>query len=134
MRIALIGPAHPYKGGAARHTTELANRLAAAGHDVVIESWRAMYPAALYPGVQTVEEAEGEPYPLTRQLLSWRRPDGWLRTGRLLRGRCDLAVFAFLAPVQVARLPGHHAGHAPRGGRGHPRGGRDLPQRAAART
>ncbi len=101
MRIALIGPAHPYKGGGARHTTELAHRLAAAGHDVVIESWRAMYPAALYPGMQMVEEAEGEPYPLTRRLLSWRRPDGWLRTGRLLRGRCDLAVFAFLAPVQV---------------------------------
>ena len=101
MRIALIGPAHPYKGGGARHTTELAHRLAAAGHDVVIESWRAMYPAALYPGMQTVEEAEGEPYPLTRRLLDWRRPDGWLRTGLLLRGRCDLAVFAFLAPVQV---------------------------------
>jgi len=101
MRIALIGPAHPYKGGGARHTTELAHRLAAAGHDVVIESWRAMYPAALYPGMQTVEEAEGEPYPLTRRLLSWRRPDGWLRTGRRLRGSCDLAVFAFLAPVQV---------------------------------
>ena len=44
MRIALIGPAHPYKGGGARHTTELAHRLAAAGHDVVIESWRAQYP------------------------------------------------------------------------------------------
>ncbi len=41
MRIALIGPAHPDQGGAARHTTELAYRLAAAGHNVVIESWRA---------------------------------------------------------------------------------------------
>ncbi len=101
VRIALIGPAHPYKGGGARHTTELAHRLAAAGHDVVIESWRAMYPAALYPGVQTVQVAEGEPYPLTRRLLSWRRPDGWLRAGRRLRGSCDLAVFTFLAPVQV---------------------------------
>ena len=28
MRIALIGPAHPYKGGGARHTTELARWLA----------------------------------------------------------------------------------------------------------
>ena len=31
VRIAVIGPAHPYKGGGARHTTELAHRLAAAG-------------------------------------------------------------------------------------------------------
>ena len=101
MRIALIGPAHPYKGGGARHTTELAHQLAAAGHDVVIESWRAMYPAFLYPGVQTVGVAEGEPYPRTRRLLSWRRPDGWWRAGRRLRGSCDLAVFTYLAPVQV---------------------------------
>ena len=35
MKIALVGPAHPYKGGGARHTTELAHRLAAAGHDVI---------------------------------------------------------------------------------------------------
>ena len=100
MKIALIGPAYPYKGGGAQHTTELAHRLTAAGHDVVIESWRAMYPAALYPGVQTAPAPEGEPYPRTRRLLSWRRPDGWLRTGKRLRG-ADLAVFAFLAPVQV---------------------------------
>lgn len=60
-----------------------------------------MYPAALYPGVQTVQVAEGQPYPRTRRLLSWRRPDSWLRAGRRLRGRCDLAVFVYLAPVQV---------------------------------
>ncbi len=100
MKIAIVGPAYPYKGGGARHTTELAHKLTAAGHDVVIESWRAMYPTALYPGVQTAPAAEGEPYPRTRRRLSWRRPDGWLRAGKRLRG-VDLAVFVFLAPVQV---------------------------------
>ena len=57
MRIALIGPAHPYKGGGARHTTELARRLAEAGHEVALESWIRQYPAGLYPGGrQTVDE------------------------------------------------------------------------------
>jgi hypothetical protein len=28
VKIALIGPAHPYQGGGARRTTELACRLA----------------------------------------------------------------------------------------------------------
>jgi glycosyltransferase involved in cell wall biosynthesis len=101
MRITLIGPAHPYKGGGALHTTELAHRLAAAGHEVVIESWRALYPAFLYPGVQTVDVAEREPFPRTRRELSWRRPDGWIRAGRRLRETCDVAVFTYLAPVQV---------------------------------
>src|SRR5580693_9727083 len=100
MRIALIGPAHPYKGGGARHTTELAHRLTAAGHDVIIESWRAQYPARLYPGQQTVEVPEGEPYPRTHRRLAWYRPDGWLAAGRRLRS-ADLVVFALLTPLQV---------------------------------
>jgi glycosyltransferase involved in cell wall biosynthesis len=100
MRVAIVGPAFPYKGGGARHTTELAHRLAAAGHDVVIESWRAQYPSFLYPGQQTISEPEGEPFPGTRHRLDWRRPDGWWRTGRALRS-CDLVVLVVLSTVQV---------------------------------
>jgi glycosyltransferase involved in cell wall biosynthesis len=100
VRIALIGPAHPYKGGGARHTTELALRLAAAGHDVVIESWRAQYPRRLYPGQQTLDVPEGEPYPRTRRRLAWYRPDGWYAAGRRLRPS-DLVILALLTPLQV---------------------------------
>jgi glycosyltransferase involved in cell wall biosynthesis len=100
MRIALVGPAHPYKGGGARHTTELAHRLAAAGHNVIIESWRAQYPARLYPGRQTLDVPEGQPYPRTYRRLAWNRPDGWAAAGRRLRS-ADLVVFALLTSVQV---------------------------------
>jgi glycosyltransferase involved in cell wall biosynthesis len=100
VRIALIGPAHPYKGGGARHTTELAHRLAAAGHDVIIESWKAQYPARLYPGQQTVDTPEGWPYPRTYRRLAWYRPDGWVAAGRRLRS-ADLVIFALLTPLQV---------------------------------
>ena len=100
MRIALVGPAHPYKGGGARHTTELARRLAAAGHNVIIESWRAQYPARLYPGQQTVDAPEGKPYPRTYRRLAWNRPDAWAAAGRRLRS-ADLVIFALLTPIQV---------------------------------
>ncbi|SEF97704.1 Glycosyltransferase involved in cell wall bisynthesis [Thermomonospora echinospora] len=100
MRIGIVGPAFPYKGGGAHHTTELAHRLAAAGHDVVIESWKAQYPGFLYPGQQTIDAPEGEPFPGTRRELAWYRPDGWLRTGRALRS-ADLVVVAVLTPIQV---------------------------------
>ena len=91
MRIALIGPAHPDHGGAARHTTELAYRLAAAGHNVIIESWRAPDP---------VDAPDGDPYPRTRRRLAWYRPDTWIAAGRRLRS-ADLVVFALLSPAQV---------------------------------
>ncbi|GAA0216104.1 glycosyltransferase [Actinomadura nitritigenes] len=109
MRIAVVGPAFPYKGGGAHHTTELARRLAAAGHDVAIESWRAQYPGFLYPGQQTISEPEGEPFPGTRHRLDWRRPDGWYRAGRALRSY-DLVVLAVLSPVQVPSYLGILAG------------------------
>lgn len=90
MRIALIGPAHPDHGAAARHTTELAYRLAAAGHNVVIESWRA-------PGAAG---GDGEEYPRTYRRLAWYRPDGWIAAGRRLRS-ADLVVFVLPSQAQV---------------------------------
>ncbi|MBW8484620.1 glycosyltransferase family 4 protein [Actinomadura parmotrematis] len=108
-RVAIVGPAFPYKGGGAHHTTELAHRLAAAGHDVRIESWRAQYPGFLYPGRQTIDEPEGEPFPGTARDLDWRRPDGWWRAGRALRS-ADLVVLAVLSPVQVPAYLGILAG------------------------
>jgi hypothetical protein len=50
MRVALVGPTHPYKGGVAAHTTQTAHELAAAGHDVTVVSWSRLYPDRLYPG------------------------------------------------------------------------------------
>ena len=90
MRIALIGPAYPDHGAAARHTTELAYHLAAAGHNVVIESWRA-------PGAAG---GDGEEYPRTYRRLAWYRPDGWIAAGRRLRS-ADLVVFALPSQAQV---------------------------------
>lgn len=100
MRICVLGPAPPYKGGGARHVTELAHRLAAAGHQVAVESWRAQYPALLYPGQQT---APGElaPFQPTVRELAWNRPDGWWRVGRRLGRTCDAVVLFVYSPVQV---------------------------------
>jgi glycosyltransferase involved in cell wall biosynthesis len=95
VRIALIGPAHPDQGGGARHTTELARHLAAAGHNVIIESWRASGPAASDP-----DPAGREPYPRTYRRLARYRPDGWIAAGRRLRS-ADLVVFALPSQAQV---------------------------------
>jgi glycosyltransferase involved in cell wall biosynthesis len=103
MKVAIVGPAHPYKGGAAQHTTALAHHLAEAGHDVTIESWSAQYPARLYPGEPTVDIDRPE-LPLfdpTRRDLSWRRPDGWFRHGRRIGKGSDLVVLMYHSPVQV---------------------------------
>lgn len=101
MRIRLVGPVHPYKGGIAQHTTQLAHRLAAAGHDTAVESWRRQYPESIYPGQQRVDSAEVEPFDRTRYRLSWNSPLSWVLMGRRLRSEADLVVIVLVSPVQV---------------------------------
>ncbi|ABD10115.1 glycosyltransferase [Frankia casuarinae] len=118
MRIAIVGPTHPYKGGIAQHTTELAHRLSARGHEVAVESWSAQYPARLYPGVQRVTEPEMEPFEVTRYPLSWRRPDGWIRLGRRLRRQADAVILVVVTPVQAPAYLGVLGALRARGPRG----------------
>jgi glycosyltransferase involved in cell wall biosynthesis len=105
MRIALVGPTHPFKGGVAAHTTQTAHALAAAGHEVRLVSWSRMYPKLLYPGEQSVPGG-GEDLPRfepVRRTLRWDRPLSWWRTGRSLRD-VDLVVLVAIVPVQVPAL------------------------------
>jgi len=107
LRVAIVGPTHPYKGGVAAHTTELAHRLAAAGHDTLLVSWSRLYPAALYPGEQAVPDGGPDlaPYPRTLRVLRWDRPGTWWRTGRRLRRLgVDVVVVVVVVPVQVPAL------------------------------
>lgn len=110
MRLAVVGPTYPYKGGSARHVTELAHRLGASGHDVRIESWRAQYPKLLYPGQQTAAAPEFPPFEPTRRELAWYRPDGWWRTGRRLGREVDAVVIFVYSPVQVPAYLGLREG------------------------
>jgi glycosyltransferase involved in cell wall biosynthesis len=102
VRIAIVGPAHPYKGGSAQHTTTLAHRLSAAGHETSLLTWRAQYPRRLYPGQLTVDKPEVELFPDTEWPLAWYRPDGWWLTGkRIAARRCDAVLLSIFTPIQV---------------------------------
>ena len=106
LRLAVVGPTHPYKGGVASHTTELCHELAEAGHDVTLVSWSSLYPSLLYPGEQAVPDGapDVEPFPRTEHSLSWARPDTWLRAGRRLRDVDAIVVVHVIPPVVPAHL------------------------------
>ena len=105
MKIGLVGPTHPYKGGVAAHTTQTAHELQAAGHDVRLVSWSRLYPNRLYPGEQAVPNGGPDlpPFEPTTRPLRWDRPWSWWSTGRALRG-FDLIVIVVVVPVQVPAL------------------------------
>jgi glycosyltransferase involved in cell wall biosynthesis len=105
VRVAVVGPTYPFKGGVAAHTTELARRLALAGHDTDLVSWSRLYPSLLYPGQQVVPDGAPDvpSYARTTRPLSWARPDSWWRVGHLLRDR-DVVVLVHVVPAVVPAL------------------------------
>jgi glycosyltransferase involved in cell wall biosynthesis len=101
VKITLVGPTFPFKGGVAQHTTELAKRLANDRHEVRILTWNAQYPKRLYPGRLEASEPEGMPFDRVERRLNWYNPIGWWRAGRALRGPDHLAVICMITAIQV---------------------------------
>lgn len=84
LRLALLGPAWPFRGGIAHHTSLLAEALAAR-HDLRFVGFSRMYPGWLYPGASD-REPGGEPLGRVQAepLLDSLAPHSWVRAGRRL--------------------------------------------------
>lgn len=80
MKITLIGPVYPYRGGIAHFTSMLASKLIEAGHDVQMISFKKQYPLWLYPGESDKDYSEGRETIDTNYLLTPFNPISWKKT------------------------------------------------------
>ncbi|WP_201982489.1 glycosyltransferase [Hymenobacter rubidus] len=111
MKVVIIGPAYPLRGGLATYNERLARAFREAGDAVRIVTFSLQYPNFLFPG-QTQFSTEAGPADLDIDVsLNSVNPISWLRVGRKLRAeRPDLVVFRFWLPFMgpalgtVARL------------------------------
>jgi glycosyltransferase involved in cell wall biosynthesis len=105
VRLAVVGPAHPHKGGVVLHTAWLCQELAARGHHVVLVPWTAPYPAWLYPGRLELPGAtpEAPAVRVARRGLRWWDPLGWWLAGRRAAG-ADRVVVVHVVPAHVPAL------------------------------
>ena len=105
VRVTLIGPAFPWRGGIPLLTNELAHRLAACGHTVLVRTWTRQGPAGLLPAeLHPLETPEAEAYPTVREPLSWRNPLHWVRTGRRAAAASEVVVLIYYVPFQAPAL------------------------------
>jgi D-inositol-3-phosphate glycosyltransferase len=58
MKIVIIGPVYPYRGGIAHTTTLLYRALGTAGFQVSVVSFRRQYPRWLYPGKTDMDPSQ----------------------------------------------------------------------------
>lgn len=102
MKIALIGPAYPYRGGIAHHSNMLVRYLRRHGHHVEVITFTRQYPALLFPG--TSQEDTGGAGEEALDVNSVRMVDSiapvsWYQTASYLRKRhYDLVIFKFWLP------------------------------------
>jgi len=97
MRVGLIGPAPPLRGGISAHTAGLHDALVVAGHDVHVVSYARLYPQLIFPGSSERSDGVGR---LGVDVLDTLDPASWRRGGRLLAGlACDAIVVEWWNPV-----------------------------------
>ncbi|MBR6899689.1 MAG: glycosyltransferase [Bacteroidales bacterium] len=105
MKVIILGPAWPYRGGIAAFNERLARQYQAEGHEVEAVTFTLQYPSFLFPGTtQYSTDPAPEGLKITRKLNSIN-PFSWLSTGRYIRRqRPDLVLSAFWLPFMAPAM------------------------------
>lgn len=117
MKITILGPAHPYRGGLASIMETMARVFLRRGCEVLVRTFTLQYPAWLFPGKsQTVSTPPPGDLRIVR-CVSTVNPFNWFRVGRAVRReRPDFVLLKywtpFMAPcfgtvARLARRNGH---------------------------
>jgi glycosyltransferase involved in cell wall biosynthesis len=97
-RVCLVGPVYPYRGGIAHFTSVLAKEFGQ-DHDVLVVSFKRLYPSFLFPGRTQFDES-GEPLDVpSKRLINSMNPFSFWSAARLMRSfGPDLIVFQWWHP------------------------------------
>jgi D-inositol-3-phosphate glycosyltransferase len=102
MKILIIGPANPYRGGIAALNERLATQLQKEGHDVEIISFSLQYPKFIFPGkTQYTNALPPEGIKISRMINSVN-PLNWVKVGLILKKKkADLILVRFWLPIMA---------------------------------
>lgn len=105
MKICILGPAHPYRGGIAKFNEVLAAALQEEGHEVKIVNFTMQYPSFLFPGKTQFTRVEAPVGLRIERRINSVNPLNWLRVGReVARERPDLLIVRFWMPFMGPAL------------------------------
>jgi glycosyltransferase involved in cell wall biosynthesis len=99
MKIVIIGPAHPYRGGIADTNESFCQTLVEMGHDASIVTFTVQYPQMFFPGkTQFSTEAKPDGIRITRWINSVN-PINWLMTAKKInQGKPHLVIVRYWLP------------------------------------
>ncbi|MFT4751757.1 MAG: glycosyltransferase involved in cell wall biosynthesis [Neolewinella sp.] len=104
MKIAIIGTAHPYRGGLAAFNERLATELAKE-HEVSIFTFTLQYPGFLFPGKSQYTDGPAPTGLRIVRNISSVNPLSWYLAGRQIEKEgFDLAIICFWLPFMGPAL------------------------------
>ncbi len=82
MRLVVFGSGHPFRGGVARTTTEMASALENRGHEVLYLTPRRQYPTWLFPGASDRDPRACRRLACAEPVLEPMNPFTWAESRR----------------------------------------------------
>ena len=100
LKIFIIGPAFPLRGGPAKFNENLCLELNKEGHDAQIISYKLQYPNFLFPGSSQFEKSGYAPQDIKiHTILNTINPFNWLMVARFIRKqKPDFILFRYWLP------------------------------------
>jgi len=105
MKIGIIGPAWPLRGGLADFDERFAHELQTLGHEVVIYSYSLQYPSFLFPGKTQFTDAPAPANLTIHTIINSVNPLNWIAVGnRIKKERPDLLIVRYWLPFMGPSL------------------------------
>jgi len=106
MKVIIIGPAHPLRGGGmATFNERLARQFMQMGFDTIIYTFSLQYPSFMFPGTS---QYSTEPAPTDLNIkvcINSVNPLNWIKTGnRIKKENADLVIVRYWLPLMGPAL------------------------------
>lgn len=102
MKIVILGPAHPYRGGLASIMETMAREYRRRGDEVKIYTFSLQYPSLLFPGKSQTVDTPAPADLHVERLVNTCNPFNWLSVGlRLRRERPDMVLMKYWTPFMA---------------------------------
>ena len=102
MKIVILGPAYPYRGGLASIMHTMAREYQQRGHKVKIYTFSVQYPSILFPGKTQYVDGPAPADLHIERVMNTVNPLNWISLGlRLKRERPDMVLMKYWTPFMA---------------------------------
>ncbi|MCS7230089.1 MAG: glycosyltransferase [Candidatus Kryptonium sp.] len=99
MKIIIVGPAYPYRGGIAHFTGLLYKNLVMKNNEVKIFNFKRLYPKFLFPGKTQFESSTTTEKIESERIIDSINPLNWIFTAiKIVKQKPEIVIFKYWLP------------------------------------